>query len=385
LGQTVLLHPSAVAADSHNNYIVLDYDIRSPLPQKPTLWKVSSTGEIEYKTISGKPLPMPNPIYPVIPPASSTGPTIERPIAVVVDKNDRYSVVDAGVSTDIHSPDSAIYRFNPGIETVIDNQSTTPHFPAIYPVDMILDGSQKDSPEKFVVLDRGSYPIGENPGSPNINTGQQIVVVSEGPLAAATHRLSKVVEPTALVMDPMGRFIVADAKKQNSKDPAGLVIVDPTVGWSETPLLIENNPLIFPTGLAFENTKSLLVCDTGYRLQEDGEHNKSMAEPAAVYRINYPTDLSQTATITRITHEKKLVNPTKMMIDRKGKLIITDKGEYNNTPPREWRTKANEFGISVLFSQQRPTSHDDRFRIRRGITNVVNEQKPVHTSWRIKS
>ena len=41
------------------------------------------------------------------------------------------------------------------------------------------------------------------------------------------HRLTKVVEPTALVMYCEGRFIVADAKNQKTFDPANLYIFDP--------------------------------------------------------------------------------------------------------------------------------------------------------------
>ncbi|MHC1754033.1 MAG: phage tail protein [Methanosarcina sp.] len=375
LVMTALLHPSAISVDNNNNYIVADQGnaALSP-PQQPSLWKVSSTGEIEYKSIPNTPMPMPHSIH--------LGNPLVNPTAVVVDKQNRYSVVDIGKITSDTSINSAIYRFDPDISTFISN-------PAVHPVDMILDEF-----ENFVILDRGSHPLG-NPPSGSANP--KIVVVREGPPIEVTeHSLNspdeqngaKVIEPTALVMDSERRFIVADAKNQSTDEstptpiPADLVRFDPNNGGQKASLLsrVKDNPLIFPISLAFENSQSLLICDSGIRwgFEGDDETNRTMAEPAAIYRI----DLSQTPpAISRVTFERKLVNPTKIMIDRKGKLIIVDRGESNQNPPREWRAKANEFGISVFFSQQRLTSNDDRNRIRRGIENVVNEQKPGHTSW----
>jgi phage tail-like protein len=366
----VLLHPAAIAADINNNYIVVDKS------EKPVLWKVSSTGEIIFevgdKSSPKIPIPVPKPFY--------SGNPLNNPTAVVVDSHNRYSVVDIGTTIDETSINSAIYRFgqpinNPSINTIID-QSSNPPLPAVHPVDMILDKS-----ENFVVLDRGIHP-------PEGHTKPQIIVVSEvPPMEATPHLLTKVVEPTALTMDSNGRFIVADSKDQFDYTPADLIIVDPKTGWSETSLLDgvlpNENPLIYPTGLAFENLHSLYVCDVGIRWgYDDDEANRKMAEPAAIYRI----DLLQTPpAISRVTYERKLVYPTKMILDRKGKLIVTDQGDYIQTvPPKEWRAKANEFGVSVLFSQQRPTSPEDRNKTRQKIRNIVDEQKPANTYWWMK-
>lgn len=366
---SVLLHPSAIAVDSSNNYIVADQgDIALIVPRQPAIWKVSSTGEIPYS--SGPPQPMPHPIY--------SGNPIHNPTAVVVDKLDRYSVAVIGTISSATSVNSAIYRFAPplyNLSTVID-QSTIPPLSAVHPVDMILDGS-----ENFIILDRGTHPLS---GSPSGSAIPKIVVVSEGPLAITEHTLTTVVEPTVFVMDSGGCFIIADAKDQSSSNPADLVRVDPMAGWSETSLLSGlpsgQNPLIFPTGLVFENSQSLIVCDIGVRWGYVGDaSNRAMAEPAAIYRV----DLSQTPpTITRLTYARKLVHPTKMAIDRKGEIIISDSGEsLRSIPQRNWRAGANEFGVVVLFSQQRHTNFDDRNKIRREIMKVVEEQKPGHSSW----
>jgi hypothetical protein len=186
-----------------------------------------------------------------------------------------------------------------------------------------------------------------------------------------------------------GTLIVADAKQLASTDPADLWRVDPAHGWTATSLLSAvppgTNPLIFPTGLVFETPTALLVCDTGLRwgFQQD-QSNRAMAEPGALYRV----DLSQSPpVISQVTRERTLVNPVKMVKDQLGKVIIIDRGESlrGATLRRNWRARSNEFGVIVHFSQQRPTTNDERNRTRRGIASVVDEQKPGHTSWWLKS
>lgn len=359
---SVMLHPSAIAVDSKNNYIVAD---EGGLGMEPALWKVSSTGEIAYK--SGTSAPIPWPIY--------RGDPLEKPIAVVIDSQNRYNVLDIGRITSETSRNAAIYRFVPpdySISTMIEGTD----FPIVHPVDMILDRSGG-----FIVLDRGLHPFGFPPEGP---AAPKVVVVTERPSVVKEHPFLSVVEPTALVMDSEGCFIIADAKDQRKSDPADLIRVDPTHGWEETSLLegVAQNPLIFPTGLVFESPQSLFVCDTGVRWGfEDQRSNRAMAEPAAIYRV----DLSQSPpTIIKITHERKLVNPSKMRIDRKGKLILTDRGESLHRldkVTREWRAMPNEFGVVVHFSQQRPSSLEEQNRIRQGIADVIEEQRPGNTSW----
>jgi phage tail-like protein len=372
---SVLVHPIGIGVDSYNDYIIADQgDTSLTVPRPPTLWRISSSGDVEYS--SGGPIPMPQPLH--------AGAPLKNPTAVVVDALDRYNVVDFGSVFGIFSIDSAIYRFEPPaytLSTVID-QLTVPSLPAVRPVDMILDSSSR-----YILLDRGGHLFGDPPAGPSV---PKILVVSEGPLAVDTHAISSVTEPTAIVEDSLGRFIVADAMDQTSDTPADLVLVDPSTGWSETSLLGTvppgENPLIFPSGLGFESEDSLLVCDIGVRrgydpLDPEGSDSayRYMAEPAAIYRV----DLSQAPpVITKVTEERHLVNPSKMVFDRTGKLIITDRGDAMKTIPNSnWRAELNEFGVVVHFSRQRPTTFVERNRIRRGIIGVIDEQKPSHASW----
>ena len=369
----ILLHPTGLSVDSNNNYVLVD---QGDLPQiPPTLWRISSTGEIDYAS-SGSGPPIPHPIH--------SGAPLTNPTAVIVDRQDQYNILDIGTVSGFVSLDSAIYRFSPPnyTLTIVIDQTTTPTLPAVRPVDMVLDRSGN-----FVILDRGGHPLGDPPAGP---AAPKIVVVSEAPLAVTTHSLDTVTEPTAIVMDAEGRFIVADAKDQYTSDPVDLIRIDPANNWAPTSLLSglssKQNPLVFPTGFAFESPNVLLVCDTGVRWgydSADPEGNdpayRYLAEPAAIYRV----DLSQSPpTITRVTPERQLVNPTKMAIDRRGALLISDRGEsLRSSPQRNWRSQSNEFGVIVHFSRQRQTTFTLRNQIRREIMNVVEQQKPGHSKW----
>ena len=200
-------------------------------------------------------------------------------------------------------------------------------------------------------------------------------------------------EPTALIPEPGGSFIVADASDQfadsSISKPGGLWRVDPDDDWSATSLLADvpevMNPFVFPTALAWESKNSLLVCDVGLRWGFEGDQsNRSMAEPAAIFRVELSQD---PPVIVRITNDRRLVSPTKMMLDRRGKLIIADRGESlrSLSVKRNWRARPSEFGVIVHFSRQRPTTNDERNRIRRGIGRVLEEQKPCHAAWWLKS
>ena len=249
---------------------------------------------------------------------------------------------------------------------------------------MVLEESSDDL-KTFTVLDRGSH---------RGRGGTKLVIVRAGAtLEVEEVAFPEIIEPTAMIRDWQGRLIIADAREPsrgNSRARAAdLILVDPADNWSETSLLgdldLAQNPLIFPTGLVFESNQSLLVCDTGVRERsyQDGS-NRNMAESAAIYRV----DLSQTPpTITRIAGQRHLVHPTKIALDRAGDLVVTDRGAAYDIQgeEREWRSRANEFGVVVYFSQQRPTSVERRNQIRFAIANVIDEQKPGHTAWWMKS
>jgi phage tail-like protein len=369
---TVLLHPSAIAFDAANRYLVADQGDISLSPIQPArLWRMSRTGEVPFGP--GPPAaPMPQPVH--------SGAPLAVPTAMTVDATDRIAVVDVGSTNIVNAGDqfSRIVRFAPPVyaPTIVIGQGTTPVLPVVNPVDMVLDVQGR-----FIVLDRGLHRFGDPPAGAS---NPRIVVVSEGPLTTTVVGLPGVTEPTALAIDGAGRYIVADARDQTTTTPADLVRVDPAAGFAQTSLLAglpaASNPLIYPIGLAFDAAGRLLVCDTGVRMGYVGDtQNRTMAESAAIYRV----DLSQTpALITRVVADRRLVMPSDFAVDREGAPIVLDRGETLRGPPtRSWRTRAHEFGVVLLFSAQRPTTFDERNVVRRGVFDVVNEQKPAHTTW----
>ena len=369
----VLLHPAALAVDRDNNYIVADRggDVE---PAPASLWKLSSSGQIPYR--DGASVPAPAPIY--------AGDAIENPAAVCIDRHGDCHVLSIGAIAS--QPRAAIHRFahDDGTMTAVIDQNSAPALPALHPVDMVLEEAS-DGLQTFTVLDRGSHR--------GRGAAKLVVVRAGATLAVEEVPFPELAEPTAVVRDWQGRLIVADAREPsrgNSRARAAdLILVDPADNWSETSLLgdldLAQNPLIFPTGLAFESRQSLLVCDTGVRERsfQDGS-NRNMAEPAAIYRV----DLSQTPPgIARVAGQRHLVHPTKIALDRGGDLVVTDRGAAYDIQgeEREWRSRADEFGVVVYFSQQRPTSVERRNQIRFAIANVIDEQKPGHTAWWMKS
>ena len=204
--RTILIRPAAIAVDSTNRYFVVDQGIEeddsgSEALRFPALWRVSSTGEVPYA--SATPLPLPRPL--------DEGALYQTATAAVVDNFDRCSVISVGQPTSINSRRSALVRLAPpGYErTVVLSQTTTPRLPAVRPVDMVLDAAQN-----FVILDRGAHLISEPPSG--FPAAPKIVVVREegGGVTVQEHPLADIAEPTALLMEPEGTFIVADASDQ---------------------------------------------------------------------------------------------------------------------------------------------------------------------------
>ncbi|MEZ4731289.1 MAG: phage tail protein [Caldilineaceae bacterium] len=391
--QPVLIHPVALVEITPDGedapfYLVADSGVDPASDdvslQKPALWRVSASGELPYARTDSTPLPLP---------VHTTDDSFYRTAsAAVVDGQNRCSVISIGEPRRVDQPRSQILRFDPPptfAPSVLIGQTGAQRLPAIWPVDMVLDDHQR-----FVILDRGALLAGDPPNRNPANP--KLIILTENAdqsLTIETHDLPNVAEPTALLFLPDdGAFIVADATNQFSDaaitTPANLIRVNPAAGWATTSLLHSlppmQNPLIFPTGLVQEGPNTLLVCDTGLRWRSKGDPSvRAMAEPAAIYRVH----LDQTPPlITQVTHQPKLVHPTKMIRTHRGELLIADRGDsFRGTVKRNWRARPNEFGVIVHFSLQREPTRTERNQIRRGISQVVAEQKPNHVAWWLKS
>jgi phage tail-like protein len=349
------LHPSAITVDPlNNNYIVADLGkaIKTVAGDKtlPGAWRISSSAEPAIPIHQGDPF--------------------FEPLAIVADSQQRYAVIDGGYFGRPTLARSSIYRFAPPnyeLSTIVSPTSSPP-LNVVRPVAMILDQD-----ERFLILDRGMKTVAA-PAIP------KLVRVGENPLTVEVFDLQDLIaEPTAMALQTNGKLIIADGQNQSETTPADLVEFDfanPAVVRSllgELPAL--RNPLVDPCGLAFETPETLLVCDTG--LRRPLKDRSVVAEPAAIYRVDLSASPPE---IMQVSVERSLVNPTDMTIDRYGALLITDRGEEMTT--RNWRLGTHEFGIIVHFSEQRPTSSDERKRIRREVVELVADQKPAHTtSW----
>jgi phage tail-like protein len=368
ISNVALLHPSAVAVDADGSIIVADAgsnDTAEDVP--PALWRVSRSGELPFAYDAGQTI-----LRPV-----HNDSVLKTPTSIVIDEKGGFNVLDIG-DRGAENPIPAIHRFTQDgyDKTLIEGSS----FKAVHPVDMILDRQGR-----LVVLDRGKHPSGFPPEGPAQTRVVIVDTVSSDKPSAEDHDLRQIVEPTAIVMDMEGYYIIADAGNQKDKEPANLLSVDP-IRWEITPLLKKNNPLIFPTGLAFMNSTTLIVCDTGLRWgtgTEEGvdRSNRALAEPASLYRV----DLSASPpTVVPLLRMPGLVNPCKIACVGTNTLIVADYGESyrrEGQETEEWRTKPHQFGVVVHFSQQRPTKPTDRNRMRREIEAIVDQHRPGHTKF----
>lgn len=389
---TALLHPSAIAVDKfENSYVLADLG-DSQQKRQPAIWRIGITnGALEYTKET--PVPKPRPIYL----RNQAAPLrIDVPVAIVAPQtgaSSRYYVLDASEGEGA-SARTAIYQLDtPNFSPIIlAGNTTNPKLNAVMPIDMVQDNSGN-----LVVLDRGVRVSGDPPLG---GTAQpKLIVVTPSPLQTVSHALdnlaendpNRVIEPTALIIDAQGRFIVADSRSQSSSTPANLILVDPSANWSQTALLSEdNNPLVNPVGLAFEDRNTLLICDTGLRNGFEEETSlRYMAEPPALYRVDLR---SSYPIVQRVTTLCPLIFPSKMIIDHHGSVIISDRGEaQRGLQQHNWRLQPHEFGVIVHFAIQRPGANNPeeasriRRQIRYAISNIVDEQKPAHVSFDLKS
>jgi hypothetical protein len=120
-----------------------------------------------------------------------------------------------------------------------------------------------------------------------------------------------------------------------------------------------------------------------------------MAGPAGLFRVVWEPKTAPE--FTPLVQREKLMCPTKMALDHRGALLITDQGEADHVIPEvPWRAVPHRFGVSVLFPtgplprvliDARAGSEPDQRDITagverlqsalRGIELVVEEQRPL--------
>jgi phage tail-like protein len=273
---------------------------------------------------------------------------------------------------------TALYRLtSPGFGAA-SALATKADLGTLWPVAMALDANGH-----LLILERGASPA--NPSAPKV-----LDVTVGPPLAVNVHPLAQVVEPLSLLVQPTGDLIIGDARDQAAPVPADLVRVDRSgPAWVESLLLAAlpaaENPLAAPAAVVREGADHLYVLDLGLKplMPPPGTpYIRKIAEPAAVYRVSLG---GAGPAVARATETRQLVYPTGMVADG-GTLYVCDRGEYSDPAfagplLRAWRAAAHEFGVVVHFSDQRPTTTQERRKIVYSIQKVINQGKPAHAAW----
>jgi phage tail-like protein len=315
------------------------------------------------------------------------------PMAVAVDNAEPWHVYAISGGTTLYqftSPDFSV-------PNVFASQ-TTSNWTINTPVAMTLDPSQNGH---LLVLDRGIGPA-SGAASP------KVIDIQISPLSITTHGLNNVVEPLSLAVLSDGSLIIGDGGQQNVSVPANLLRVIRTTSnpnWDAKPLLPQlplpgvQNPLIAPVALVRKDDTHLFVLDLGLKPYlpvlnasqlRAFPFRRNQAEAAVVYSVELGKRLADIGNtppvVSRASEKDQLVYPTGMVQDQQGILYITDRGEYSDPQQsgamlRVWRATEHEFGVAVHFSEQRPTTPQDRSQILQTISTIVDQEKPSHTNW----
>jgi hypothetical protein len=399
-----LLHPTAVAVASSPagaTYVIADAGRQDIVDRRPSLWRVAASGEFaEWKPSSdGQPT-----VFPVAINSADNNPQLLSPVAISVDSAGRILALDQG-DVQSNEADALIYRYSKSgngysRQTVISGTA----FNAVFPVDMVAVEAGK-----FMVLDRGTIPGLPNPPQPKLIL---VAIQNESPLQAIAQSfpLTGIVEPTALVRESDNRYVVVDAGAQRTLPGQAIpypdalrrrlagdlvrVTVDPlNPGTPPTEqslldsLAIDQNLLVQPTGVVIERPGVFLVCDTGLKrgaaVDQAGatdSSNRVMAEPTKLVRIILDPGGGPPA-IFDVTPDRAPIQPVKMTGDGSA-VIIADFGDSRQIAGlrRDWRAFPHEFGVSVHFSAERPTTNADRDGVLRQVRDVVDQQKPAHSA-----
>ena len=238
----------------------------------------------------------------------------------------------------------------------------------------------------LLALDRG--------GSPQQAAAPAVVTVRPDPLVVTRTRLTTVLEPLCVTVEPGGGLLIGDGREQEPADatqfPANLVRVDrgPTP-WTETLLLPADaaaNPLVAPTGLARLDGR-LYVLDVGLKPLSPSATDPficPVAEPAALYEVDLGP---QPPSLSRVTAPGEFVYPTGLAATAE-QLVVADPGqpEVSALEPYWARVRPFQFDVAIHFTDSRlPAEPADRKRVLDqavgNISAIVTEQKPAHTLW----
>jgi hypothetical protein len=209
-------------------------------------------------------------------------------------------------------------------------------------------------------------------------------------------KLTTVLEPLSLAVQPDGTLLLGDGGDQAPAGPDGFAgnlrrIDRRTNPWTETALLPATNPLVAPTGLARTRAGTLYVLDAGlkpFSPSPDDPFICPVAEHAAVYTV----DLAAVPpVVVRTTGPGQFVYPTGLTAAGDD-LIVSDPGqpEVSGLEPYWGRVRPFQFDVSIHFTASRlPADPVARKRVLvqavGNISSIVTDQKPAHTLWTLNT
>ena len=376
-----LIAPRSIALAPDGSLLLCDNG--TPTGWNPVVgkgvWRVFPTGQYALSGTTGTP-------QRVGPPFGPQTWNLSLPVAVAVDNASPWNVYV--LDNVLQTGATALYQLPSPNFAVVNALATKATLGTVWPIAMTFDLNGH-----LLILDRGTSAPSGAAAAP------KIIDVQINPLVVTAHPLdaTRVIEPLSLTVLPNRNLLIGDGRQQNAVVSADIVLVDRSnsASWVQTPLLVAvpsgQNPLVAPVGVLRKDDTHLYVLDLGlkpYLPQLDPNlasepFRRNIAEAAVLYSV----DLGPSPpVVTRASEIGQLVYPTGIVQDQAGMLYISDRGEYSDPQLsgeilRVWRAAPYQFGIAVHFSEQRPTTTQDRRQIFQNISEIITQEKPAHTDW----
>ncbi|WP_410791019.1 phage tail protein [Kribbella sp. C-35] len=363
-----LIRPWCIARGGGGDLFVGDVGLPTavPLPLRPRVWRLTSSGDYTY---TGAP-PKPRPVAPDTQFRQVVGVAVRPPRGA---QPETLYILDVrGTLTAVAAP------YDAPTATQVTTLAVGANLFA--PVALAVDVNGD-----LLVLDRG-----DGPGTPN---PPKIVTITPTPLSVTRHALTTVLEPLSLLVRPDATLVIGDGREQEGLGPGllngNLVVVDRTnaAAWAESLLLPTANPLVAPTAVTHTRGGALHVLDVGikpFRQLDQDAFVRAVCDSAAVYQVDPEAATPQAVRVSVAGH---MVFPTGM-VAADDRLVICDPGqpEAPGVTPIWPRLRPYRFDVVVHFLESGlPIDQEERAatesQVLAIVSSVVEDNRPAHTEW----